>query len=66
MGGRQNDPFRDNRVRVSPVLVWDLSEFSRLRLQFNYDHADHLEFRDAYSLYLGLEVLFGAHPAHSY
>ncbi|MBK7403712.1 MAG: hypothetical protein IPJ41_03520 [Phycisphaerales bacterium] len=66
IGGRENDPWRDDRLRLSPLLVWDLSEFSRLRLQMNYDHADHLEQKDAFSLYLGLEVLFGAHPAHSY
>jgi hypothetical protein len=66
VGGRENDPFRDDRWRISPLLVWQLSEFSRLRLQYNYDHADHLEHSDAHSIFLGLEVLFGAHPAHSY
>lgn len=66
VGGRENDPFRDNRQRISPLLVWQLSEFSRLRLQYNHDIADHLERGSADSVYLGLEVLFGAHPAHSY
>ncbi len=66
VGGRDHDPFRDDRVRVSPLLVWDLSEFSRLRLQYNHDWADHLSSDHADSIYLGLEVLFGAHPAHSY
>lgn len=66
VGGRENDPFRDNRQRFSPVLIWSLSEFSRLRLQYNHDIADHLPDGHADSLYLGLEVLFGAHPAHTY
>jgi hypothetical protein len=66
VGGRENDPFRDNRQRISPVLIWNLSEFSRLRLQYNHDIADHLASGHADSLYFGLEVLFGAHPAHTY
>jgi hypothetical protein len=65
VGGRSNDPFRDNRQRISPLLVWQVSEFSRLRLQYNHDSADHLS-KDADSIFLGLEVLIGAHPAHSY
>jgi hypothetical protein len=65
VGGRSNDPFRDDRQRFSPLLVWQLSEFSRLRLQYNHDIADHLD-HDADSIFFGLEVLIGAHPPHSY
>jgi hypothetical protein len=64
--GREADPFRDNRYRVSPLLVWHPSEFSRLRLQYNYDRADHLTQRDAHTVWLGIEFLYGAHPAHKY
>jgi hypothetical protein len=64
--GRRNDPFRDDRHRLSPLLVWHPSEFSRIRLQYNYDRADHLERRDAHLLWLGVEFLYGAHPAHKY
>lgn len=64
--GRANDPFRDDRHRVSPLLAWHPSEFSRIRLQYNYDRADHLERRDAHSVWLGVEFLYGAHPAHKY
>jgi hypothetical protein len=70
---RRRDPFRDNRLRLSPMLAWYPTEFSRIRLQYNYDHATHLEFdglgnreRDAHSVWLGFEVLIGAHPAHKY
>ena len=41
------------------------SEFSRLRLQCNYDHAQHLD-HDALSIWLGVEFLFGKHPVHTY
>jgi hypothetical protein len=64
--GREADPFRDNRHRISPLLVWHPSEFSRIRLQYNYDRADHLEHKDASSVWLGVEFLYGAHPAHKY
>lgn len=63
---RQNDPSRDDRHRLSPLLVWHPSEFSRLRLQYNFDHAGHLADGDAHTLWLGAEVLYGAHPAHAY
>ncbi len=64
--GRDADPFRDDRHRISPLLVWHPSEFSRIRLQYNYDRADHLEHTDAHSVWLGVEFLYGAHPAHKY
>jgi hypothetical protein len=63
---RNDDPYRDDRHRVSPLLAFHPSEFSRLRLQYNYDRARHLPDDDAHSLWLGLEVLFGAHAAHAY
>jgi hypothetical protein len=64
---RETDPFRSNRFRISPLLIYHLTEFSRLRLQFNYDHADFLPGGpDAYSVWLGAEVFFGAHAAHKY
>jgi hypothetical protein len=47
--GRSQDPRRDQRLRLSPLLAYWPTEFSRLRLQFNYDWADHLEGNDAYT-----------------
>ena len=32
---RDDDPFRDTRFRISPLLLWNASEFSRIRLQYN-------------------------------
>jgi hypothetical protein len=67
IGGRQNDPFRADRQRVSPLLVWHPSEFSRIRLQYNYDHANNFrDSKDAHALWLGFEFMYGAHPAHQY
>ena len=64
-GGRDGDPFRNERYRVSPLISWRTSEFFRLRLQYNYDHATHLE-DYAHTVWLGLEWLYGAHPAHRF
>ncbi len=64
---RSEDPFRGNRVRVSPLLVFQPSEFTRLRLQYNLDEADFLSGDDtAHSFWLGLEFLIGSHPAHRF
>jgi len=51
---------------VSPLLAWYLTEFSRFRFQYNYDHAQHLERRDAHSFWLSAEFLIGSHPAHRF
>ena len=64
---RSEDPFRGNRVRVSPLLVFQPSEFSRFRLQYTADNADFLTGDDnAHSYWLGLEFLIGQHPAHRF
>jgi len=63
---RSEDPFRDDRYRLSPLLIYHPSEFSRLRLQYNFDHAKHVEGDDAHSVWLGVDVLYGSHAAHKY
>jgi hypothetical protein len=64
---RDEDPFRCDRHRISPLLAWYPSEFSRFRLQYNYDHSDHLDGDDdAHSVWLGAEFLIGSHPAHKF
>lgn len=62
---RDGDPFRTDRVRVSPMLVFQPSEFSRIRLQYDWDDSDHLD-NDVHSVWLGFEVLIGTHPPHAY
>lgn len=63
---RSLDAYRDDRWRISPMMQWRLSEFSRVRFQYNYDRADHLPDGDAHSFWVGLEFLIGAHPAHKF
>jgi hypothetical protein len=64
---RQTDPFRSDRFRVSPLVIYQPSEFSRIRLQYNYDDAQFLPGNhNANSVWLGFEFLYGTHPAKKY
>ena len=59
------DPLeRGERTRISPDLTWYLSEFSKLRLQYNYDHGQ--AFGNQNSVWMQLEFLLGAHMAHTF
>jgi hypothetical protein len=64
--GRMSDPFRADRLRISPLLSYQPSEFSRIRLQYNFDHAVNLDPEDQHTVWLGLEILYGSHAAHKY
>jgi hypothetical protein len=59
-----SDPFRGERYRVSPVLTFYPSEFSKLRLQYNYDTGEFVG--DQHSVWMQLEFLLGAHGAHKF
>jgi ferredoxin len=37
---REDDPLRDDRQRISPLLIWQPTHFSRVSLQYNLDFAD--------------------------
>jgi hypothetical protein len=67
---RNQDPFRNNRYRISPLLVWQPTEFSRFRLQYNFDHNQvrplGFDHRNYHSFWLGAEIMLGAHAAHKY
>jgi hypothetical protein len=58
------DPDRDPRWRVSPNLTWFPSEFSKIRLQYNYDDRENLG--TDHSVWLQFEFLLGAHSAHKF
>lgn len=58
------DPYRGERFRVAPELTFLPSEFSKIRLQYNYDHGDL--FGTAHSVWMRLEFGLGAHAAHKY
>jgi len=60
------DALRDSRQRYSAVLSYYPSEFSKLRLQYNYDRAEFRSASDAHSAYVQFEILFGAHGAHKF
>ena len=60
----RDDPLRADRTRVSPNLTWHPTEFSKIRLQYNYDKAQ--DFGDEHSVWLQLEFLLGAHAAHQF
>ncbi|HUP89130.1 MAG TPA: hypothetical protein VM100_07270 [Longimicrobiales bacterium] len=56
--------LRTDRYRVTPNVTWYPTEFSKFRLQYNYDHragigVDH-------SVWVQLEFLLGAHAAHKF
>jgi hypothetical protein len=58
------DLSRAMRWRISPNLTWYPSEFSKLRLQYNYDDRDQIGVD--HSVWLQFEFLLGAHAAHKF
>lgn len=62
---RRADPFRADRVRVSPLVSWRASPASRIRLQYDFDDSDHLA-SDVHSVWLGFEVMLGGHADHEH
>jgi len=58
------DPDREPRWRLSPNLTWYPSEFSKIRLQYNYD--DRRNLGEDHSVWLQFEFLLGAHAAHKF
>ena len=59
-----DDPDRLPRWRLSPNLTWYPSEFSKLRLQYNYDDREKLSVD--HSVWLQFEFSLGAHAAHKF
>jgi hypothetical protein len=62
--GAFSSALRQDRTRLSPNLTWYPTEFSKLRLQYNYDHGQ--AFGDEHSVWMQLEFLIGAHAAHKF
>ncbi|MBI2503290.1 MAG: hypothetical protein HYW07_08660, partial [Candidatus Latescibacteria bacterium] len=63
--GGEEDALRDRRFRLSPALTWYPSEFSKLRFQYNYDRAEHLDGPES-AFWTQFEFMLGTHPAHSF
>lgn len=58
------DVYRGQRTRVSPVLTFYPTEFSKFRLQYNYDQGQL--FGTEHSIWFQIEFLLGAHGAHKF
>jgi hypothetical protein len=58
------DLQRAERWRLSPNLTWYPTEFSKLRLQYNYD--DRKGIGEDHSVWLQVEFILGAHAAHKF
>jgi hypothetical protein len=56
--------IRRNRFRASPNLTWYPTEFSKFRIQYNYD--DRRQIGTDHSLWFQFEFLLGAHAAHKF
>lgn len=71
-GGDSADTAPDaalaDRTRVSPALTFYPSEFSKLRLQYNFDHVTPagLDAHDDHTVWLQVETLLGKHGAHKF
>jgi len=59
-----NAALRTRRYRVSPNVTWYPSEFSKVRLQYNYD--DRKDLGTDQSLWMQVEFMLGAHAAHKF
>jgi len=57
-------PLRADRFRLSPNFTWYPTEFSKFRVQYNYD--DRTGIGTDHSLWFQFEFLLGAHAAHKF
>ena len=55
---------RGNRSRYSTNMTWFPTEFSKFRIQYNYDHRRGIG--NDHSLLMQFEFLLGAHAAHKF
>lgn len=56
--------LRADRFRLSPNLTWYPTEFSKIRLQYNYD--DRKSVGTDHSIWMQFEFLLGAHASHKF
>jgi hypothetical protein len=62
--GAFDSEIRAERTRISPNFTWYPSEFSKVRLQYNYDDRKGIG-RD-HSVWIQFEFIMGAHAAHRF
>ncbi len=56
--------LRADRFRLSPNVTWYPTEFSKIRLQYNYD--DRQGIGSDHSVWMQFEFLLGAHASHKF
>lgn len=61
---RVEDSLRDRRYRASVLVEWEIIEATRIRLQYNFDHMEHLRHSTAHSVWFSVEIFLGKHLAH--
>lgn len=64
-----DDLVRQSRARLSANLTWYPTEFSKIRLQYNHDMLEEMNFlaaREEDSIFLQFEFNLGAHGAHKF
>jgi hypothetical protein len=64
-GAVAGDPDSPSRFRVSPVVTYYPSEFSKVRLQYDYDRLAALEITQ-HAVILQFEFMIGAHASHKF
>lgn len=71
----QNDIFEKNinmnnpgnLAKYSAMIEYDLTEFSRIRLQYNYDRSKHSDdIQSVNEIFLQLNMAIGSHGAHAF
>lgn len=65
VGGDRPTPNQGTRFRLSPDLTFYPTEFSKIRLQYNFDHQQE-PYGDDSSVWMQFEVLLGDHAAHKF
>ena len=65
-GEEATAPLQDRRYRLSTNLTFYPSEFSKWRLQYNYDVSESQDDVPIHALFLQWEFLIGAHSVHTF
>jgi|ETNmetMinimDraft_26_1059896.scaffolds.fasta_scaffold04631_5 hypothetical protein len=62
----RDDPYRSERWRISPLLMYQPTHFSKIALQYNYDHTTFLDRNNNHTVWLQFQFTLGSEPAHRY
>ena len=62
----RNDPYRAERWRISPLVTYQPTHFSKIALQYNYDRTTFLPRDNNHTVWLQFQFTLGSEPAHRY